>query len=383
MSAPKPSDRAPIRVLQIQNNYTNDMSNLGEQIIRGLLEESSTDNFVVTAAFLKKRPKANDPVSCADESVYFDFTNNQLKGLRRFVSLYRLYRYCKSKQFDVVICHRFKPTHIILILNALLSFKRCISVTHGIGDFDRSYRQRVVKRWLRSNWTFVGVSSSVTDYLQQKCSVLTSANTVTINNAIDIEKAKSVQLTREQARQHFHLESDRFIFGTIGRLVPVKGHSYLIEAAAKLKDRYPNFAVVIIGGGREEQALREQIQQAGVEQQVILAGWQDNALQYVQAFDVFVLPSLSEGLPISLLEAMSGAIPTIGSDIPAIRPVIEGLGLLAKPEDSDSLAQVMESYLIMDLTERKRLGDAHLQRLQERHNIADYRNHYRRLITTS
>ena len=93
-----------------------------------------------------------------------------------------------------------------------------------------------------------------------------------------------------------------------------------------------------------------------------------------------MLPSLSEGLPLSLLEAMSGAVPTIGSNIPSIRAVIEGLGLLATPQEPKALAQVMEEYLAMDKASLQQRGEAHLQVLLTKHNITDYRTQYRMLI---
>ncbi|GAA4652473.1 glycosyltransferase [Kistimonas scapharcae] len=365
-----------LRILQIQNNFNVNESDLAEQIIKGL----DRDHVDITTAFLKKKPRPDDQVSAADKSVYFDFSSKQLKGLQRYLALYRLYRFCKSYQFDVVICHRFKPTHLFLLLNRFLSFRLCISVTHGIGDFDRRYRQKVVNRLLRNNWRFIGVSEAVKNDLVKHCHSLNDQNTLVINNAIDIQRAHDVQHSREKAREMLSIDPQRFVFGTIGRLVPVKGHKYLIDAARMLKDKYPAMQVVIIGGGRLDQTLQKQIDEHQLNDVVKLVGWKDNALQYVRAFDVFVLPSLSEGMPISLLEAMSGALPTIGSDIPSIRPVIEKVGKLAKPENVESLAQVMESYLQMSPEQITQSGEAHLKYLQANHAIEDYRRHYRQLI---
>ena len=365
-----------LRILQLQNNFNVNESDLAEQIIKGL----DGERFDITTAFLKKKPSPGDQLSAADRSVYFDFSSKQLKGLQRYLALYRLYRFCKKNQFDVVICHRFKPTHLFLLLSRFLPFQLCISVTHGLGDFDRRYRQKVVNRLVQDNWRFVGVSNAVKDDLIKHCHNLNDKNTLVINNAIDIKRAHDVQHARDKAREMLCIDSQRFVFGTIGRLVPVKGHKYLIEAARLLKDKYPAMQVVIIGGGRLEQALQKQIDENQLTDVVKLVGWKDNALQYVRAFDVFVLPSLSEGMPISLLEAMSGALPTIGSDIPSIRPVIEKVGKLFKPEDAESLAEAMETYLQMSPEQITQSGNEHLDYLQANHAIEDYRRQYRQLI---
>lgn len=365
-----------LRILQIQNNFNANESDLAEQIIKGL----DKDRFDITTAFLKKRPCPDAPHGAADRSVHFDFGSKQLKGLRRYLVLYRLYRFCKDNPFDVVICHRFKPTHLFLLLNRFLSFRWCISVTHGIGDFDRRYRQKIVNRWLKNNWRFVGVSEAVKNDLIKHCSGLNDQNTLVINNAIDIRRAREVQHSREKARDLLSIDHQRFVFGTIGRLVPVKGHKYLIDAARVLKEQYPAIQVVIIGGGRLEPVLRKQIEEHQLHDVVKLTGWKDDALQYVRAFDVFVLPSSSEGMPVSLLEAMSGAIPAVGSDIPSIRPVIEKVGKLARPENLESLVQAMESYLQMTPEQIIQSGAEHLACLQANHAIEDYRRQWRQLI---
>ncbi|WP_211828584.1 glycosyltransferase [Kistimonas asteriae] len=365
-----------LRILQIQNNFNVNESDLAEQIIKGL----DGDRFDITTAFLKKKPREGDQLSAAHRSVYFDFSSKQLKGMQRYLALYRLYRFCKDNAFDVVICHRFKPTHLFLLLNRFLSFRLCVSVTHGLGDFDRRYRQKAVNRLIQKNWRFVGVSEAVKNDLVKHCNSLNDQNTLVINNAIDIKRAHAVQHTREKAREMLSIDHQRFVFGTIGRLVPVKGHKYLIDAARLLKDKYPDMQVVIIGGGRLDQTLQKQIDEHQLNDVVKLVGWKDNALQYVRAFDVFALPSLSEGMPISLLEAMSGALPTIGSDIPSIRPVIEKVGQLAMPEDAEALAQAMEKYLQMTPEAITHSGKEHLAYLQANHAIEDYRRQYRQLI---
>ncbi|WP_281645899.1 glycosyltransferase [Parendozoicomonas sp. Alg238-R29] len=371
----KPMNRRT-KVLQVQNNYNISESDLGEQIVKGLPQSE----FEVTTAYLKKKPGESDPKSCAEHSVYFDFKSSEMKGIWRIISLYQIYKVCRAQQFDVVICHRFKPTHIFLLLNLFLDFRRCIGITHGIGDYDRGYRQRAVNRWIKSNWKFVGVSESVRAYLIESCKKLNIQNTVVINNAIDIERAQSVQLDRATAREKLGLEELDFVFGTIGRLVPVKGHKYLVQAAGLLADKYPNLRVVIIGGGREEDALSAQIKEAGLEKAIVLAGWKDDALQYVKAFDVFVLPSLSEGLPISLLEAMSGGRPVIGSSIPSIKPVVEGIGKVCEPKNSESLAECMSYYLSITARELEEAGCLHQTHLRDKYGIDDYRDKYRNLV---
>src|SRR5690606_25410116 len=144
-----------------------------------------------------------------------------LKGLR-LRALWRLHALIKAERFDVVIAHRFKPMNMLMLLNRVLRIPLCIGVQHGIGDFDRAYRRWEARRLLSENWRVVGVSRAVRDYLIGCRAGFNAVNTVQINNAIDIDRAETLQLPRERAREQLGLTQEPFVFGAIGRLVPVK-----------------------------------------------------------------------------------------------------------------------------------------------------------------
>ncbi|WP_216638446.1 glycosyltransferase [Endozoicomonas arenosclerae] len=364
------------QILQLQNSYNVMSSDLAEQIIRALPD----DQYEVTTAFLKGKPRDGQSVSAAGRSVYFDFSSKQLKGIRRWFAIRKLLHFCRENHFDGIICHRFKPTHIMLNLAKKLDTKAFVSIAHGFGDYDRSYRQKLVDKLIDDRWRFVGVSKPVQRYLMDTTSSMNESNTVAINNAIDIDQAVSIQLSREEARLALGLPEDRFIFGTIGRLVEIKGHAVLIDALAEIITQYPKAAVAIIGWGEEEQNLTQQIKRLGLEDNVFLLGKREEAIKYVKAFDVFTLPSFTEGLPLALLEGMSGALPVIGSDIDTIKPYIQGLGQVCKVGDSKSLAQSMEYFLSMSPSAIEEEGHHLYQALCERHNIDDFRKAYRDLL---
>ncbi|KEQ18297.1 glycosyltransferase [Endozoicomonas numazuensis] len=368
------SDRK--QILQLQNSYNVMSSDLAEQIIKAL----PADQYEITTAFLKGKPEDGQAVSAAGRSVYFDFNSKQLKGIRRWFAIRKLFRFCRDNHFDGIICHRFKPTHIMLNLTKKLETKAFISIAHGFGDYDRSYRQKLVNRLIDERWCFVGVSKPVKSYLISTTGSMNEQNTLAINNAIDIDQAVSIQLSREQARSELGLPEDRFIFGTIGRLVEIKGHAVMIDALSDIIRQYPNAAVAIIGWGEEEQNLRQQIARLGLQDSVFLLGKREEAIKYVRAFDVFTLPSFTEGLPLALLEGMSGALPVIGSDIDTIKPYIQGLGQICKVGDSKSLAEAMGYYLSSPAEALEEQGQQLYEALCERHNIADFREAYRDLM---
>jgi len=161
----------------------------------------------------------------------------------------------------------------------------------------------------------------------------------------------------------------------------VKGHTYLLQAFAALKDKYPQVQLAIIGAGREESNLSAQVQQLGLGGRVHLLGFKENALQYVRAFDIWTMPSLAEGLGLALLEGMSGRLPVIASSVPAMLPLIEGAGGLAvEPANVPALMQALDTYLGLSDEDLAAKGEQAYRYLQEQHDIEVFRQEYLDLI---
>jgi len=166
------------KVLQLQPDYnvkSHDFADLAEQIVKALPAE----RYTVTAAFLRGRPGPTDPVSRAETSVYFEFSDKSLKGMR-LRAMWRLYQFCRKEKFDAVVCNRFKPVNMMLQLNRWLKIPLCIGISHGFGEYDRLYRRKQASRWIDEHWRFVGVSPAVKQYLLDCQCGFTDQNTYAI-----------------------------------------------------------------------------------------------------------------------------------------------------------------------------------------------------------
>jgi glycosyltransferase involved in cell wall biosynthesis len=154
-----------------------------------------------------------------------------------------------------------------------------------------------------------------------------------------------------------------------------------LQAFAALKDKYPNTQLAIIGAGREESRLAGEIERLGLTGRAHLLGFKENALQYVRAFDIWTMPSLAEGLGLALLEGMSGHLPVIASNVPAMLPLIQGAGGLAiTPADVPTLVTALDNYLGLSDDELKAKGEQAYRYLQEQHDIEVFRQEYLNLI---
>ena len=144
------------------------------------------------------------------------------------------------------------------------------------------------------------------------------------------------------------------IIGTIANFYPSKGLEYLIQAAGLLKDR-EDLIFLIIGDGFLRTGLERQIKNLGLQNKIFLLGHLENARQYLPAFDIFLLPSVKEGFPWVVLEAMSAKLPMIATKVGAVPEIIEDgkNGLLVEPGQPKQIAQKIKELLANDYLKKE------------------------------
>ncbi|MDO8743213.1 MAG: glycosyltransferase, partial [Candidatus Azambacteria bacterium] len=151
---------------------------------------------------------------------------------------------------------------------------------------------------------------------------------VTIYNGLDFG---NLNFLPKKEAQNFLGLTGNIIVGTIANLYKNKGLEYLIYAAAKIKN--PELKFIVIGDGPEKENLKQLIGEIHLENSVFLTGYIDNAYQYLKAFDIFTLPSVKEGQPWTILEAMAADVPIVATNIAGIPEMLENekSGLLVEP----------------------------------------------------
>lgn len=370
-----------IKVLQLQTEFkvkSIDVADLPEQIVKAFPKA----HYEFVSGYLIKRPDNKVQDGIAETTVCLDFDKKALKGLRLRL-LWRLYKFLKKENFDVIICHRFKPVSLLLKLSKWIGNPICISVVHSFSDYRVDARKQLIKNSISDNWHFVAVSDALKSHLISLNTGFTERNTCSITNAIDVEKVNSLQLDKVSARQALKLPATAVIIGNIGRLVPIKGHIFLIRAFAKVVKDFPDAHLAIIGTGRELENLQAEITGLNLSGNVHLLGQRDAAVRYLKAFDIWTMPSLNEGLGLALLEGMSASLPCIASDVPAMRPLIDGAhGIACKPGDADDLAQALRFYLGLSDSARAQHGEQAHRYVSENHEIENFRKKYRDLVDT-
>jgi glycosyltransferase involved in cell wall biosynthesis len=167
---------------------------------------------------------------------------------------------------------------------------------------------------------------------------------------------------------------------SVGNLYPVKGHQHLVDALALLSERHPNLHLAIAGRGKLEPALAARAREKGVADRVHLLGLRSDIADVLASADVFVLPSLSEGLPLALLEAMLAGRAIVASDVGEIRTALaQGeAGVLVEAGDPGALARALDR-LLRDSEYAHRLAETASCRVRSEYAISRMVGRYREI----
>lgn len=218
-----------------------------------------------------------------------------------------------SGEFDIVHCHPIFSSQFIGPLAKRYGAKRVIAHSHSSQFSDK--KGSALRNSLLS-W-FVGIGA--TDYIA--CSEDArrllrhhGRGAFILHNAVDPKEYSFSELGRERVRSSLSIKRSDIVFGTVARLSPEKNLDLLVRLAERLGRIKSNIRFVIVGGGAQEAHLKELASSLHVTNEVIFTGPRDDVVDYYSAFDCFCLPSIFEGLPVSVVEAQASGLPCFLSD---------------------------------------------------------------------
>jgi len=227
---------------------------------------------------------------------------------------------------------------------------------HGGRYYAERWRRRAALRWAARRSNALVAVSRATGADLSKTLGLDAKEVTVVPNGIPFRSG-----SRDPLRRELGVADDGLLIVAIGNLYPVKGHSVLLRALAELPRgaAAARWHLAIAGRGGEETALRALARETGLEQQIHLLGFRPDVPDILAAADIFVMPSLSEGLPLALVEAMAASLPVIASDVGGIPEVAErdAEALLIAPGDTRALAAAL-ARLLGDSALRASLGTA-------------------------
>ena len=214
----------------------------------------------------------------------------------------------------------------------------------------------------------IAISEAIADVLRDRG--VEEDRVEIIRSAVDVE-AFSEAVDCNAVRAEFGLSEGDFVIAAAGQLIPRKGHQFLLQAVADLKDRYPQIRLIVFGEGYLNNQLRAQAASLGLGDVVQFAGFREDLDSYVSCFDLFAHPALAEGLGVAALKAAAARVPVVGFAAGGLVEAVEDgqTGLLVAPEDSDALA-VAIARIIDNPELGKEFGKAGRERMQKEFSIA-------------
>ena len=193
-----------------------------------------------------------------------------------------------------------------------------------------------------------------------------------IYNAVDSDRF-NVRESKGEIKKRYHIPETDFVIGTVGSVIPKKGHKFLIEACGDLVKEIPNLKVIIAGGGENRRDLEGLARITGIAQKVQFFDFGNEIPELMKVMDVFVLPSLQEGFPRTLIEAMYMGIAVCASNISGIPEIVRDgeNGFLLDPGDPAAITKKIIS-LYADANLRNRLGSNARKTIESGYLPRDY-----------
>jgi glycosyltransferase involved in cell wall biosynthesis len=250
--------------------------------------------------------------------------------------LYRLIRLVRQFKPDLVHCRNGIPAISYGVLAGRVNDIPIISSIHGRSHYiNTSFKTKIWFRIMRMSSLIITVTNSIKEEVAQIGKVDRNRIRVIYNG---IEKNG---VFKEINREDFGYKEDDFIIGTVGSLRKIKGHRYLMEAMPLVLKHMPNAKLVLIGDGAERDNLEQLSRELNIEDKVRFLGYRKDAKKLIGIFDVFILPSLSEGFPNVLLEAMVNKKPIIATTVGGVEEIVRDYhsALLIEKENAQFITE--------------------------------------------
>lgn len=264
---------------------------------------------------------------------------------------------------DVLHCHGFKAGMVGRMGAILAGCPKVYTVHNFVLPLSHRLKRemlfRMEKALAKRTEGIIAVSHALKLEMEKECGIPEGKINV-IYNGISPPGGGGGQ----DVRRHLGIGPDTVVIGSVARLIPSKGIQHLLDAIPLIKRFFKNVCFVIVGAGPYEDMLKVKAKALGIEDDVIFTGYITPIWDYLDAMDIFVLPTLSEGLGISVLEAMAFGKPVVASSVGGVPEIIEHgrNGYLVPPGDATALASAI-NYLIENPHQRSVFGQKGRERV--------------------
>jgi glycosyltransferase involved in cell wall biosynthesis len=365
-----PGSPRPIRVLHVLNTL---QTGGAEYLVLNIAKVFDRARFELLVASMEGDGEIGAELRAAGVPT---FTLHRRKGLDATL-VPKLVALCRRQHIDVVHTHNVAPWLYAGLAGRLAGAAVCHTEHSNLFT-----NQRALKRAERLlGFITRAVICDGEDVRRQLIEEqgLSPRNVVTIYNGVDTRLYGQAQGSRAALRSSAGLPQDARVVGTVARLEPVKDQSTLLRAFTQVAAAEPSARLCLIGDGSQRAALEAQAAAPELAGRVVFLGRRADVASLLPLFDVFALSSTSEGLPLTILEAMAAGLPVVSTAVGAIPEVIvQGAGetgLLCPPADPARLGAALLA-LVRDVPRARAMGQAGQRRARALFDLREMTRRY-------
>ena len=270
------------------------------------------------------------------------------KNRTDYLSFLKVAKILRNERIDIIHTHNTQPLLDGCLGSLFYPVKKIIHTDHA-RLFPDKLRYMLAERFL-SNFIYkvVGVSEHTSDNLNKYLKI-TKSKIITIPNGVD-ENRYQIEIDKTKKKYELCINNKSPVLGVCVRLTEQKGIEFLLKAMPTVISTFPDLALVIVGDGPLKNKLAALSRDLRLENNVFFVGGRIDIPELLKIFDIYVLPSLWEGLPIVILEAMAAGCPIIATNVGGVSSAIKNgyNGILIEPEDITSLTTAIIDLLKND-----------------------------------
>ena len=328
-----------IRILQI----THDLQVGGlQQVVVNICRTIDRDKFEVVVLCLRELGElVTDVEKLGIEVIQLP----KDEGKTDYFSFLKVATIIKNKKIDVIHTHNTQPFFDGTLAAIKAGVRTLIHTDHARQFPDK--KRYMFAEWLVSKYAYkvVGVSEHTSNNLI-KYEKISPKKITTITNGID-ERVYDISINVNDKKQQLGISNNHPVIGLGVRLTEQKGISILLQSMKSILDKFPDAALVIAGDGNYKGELEKQVKELKLQDNVVFLGVRNDIAELLKLFNLYVLPSYSEGLPMVLLEAMASGCPIVSTDVGGVSMAVKDnvTGLLVAPKNTKELTHAMLTIL--------------------------------------
>lgn len=336
-----------------------------QQEILKFLRAASHEKYTFFVCILLEHDVLNEEVA----KLQIEETSLNMRGYWDVRAWWRLSRFAREKQIALMHTYGLKAHIIGRLVGKCLGIPVNISSVHSTDPWRKWYH--VLLERLTSPLTDLYISNSeagrIATHQRERIPL---AKIVTISNGIRVEEYQADEAQTERMRRRLGLRGEDRVLGIVANLRVMKGHKTIVDAFSAIQQHFPTTKCLCIGSDFLQGEIQRYVREKRLEQVILFPGFQKDIPSLLSLLEIFLLPSLWEGLPTAMMEAMAMKRPVIASAVGGIPELVEHgkTGLLIPPNDPHALAEAVVQ-LLRDPQRAQRMGQVGYEKIRREFSL--------------